>query len=445
MGGVNIDKISKYQDVNPANSSRKKQLSSILSRGWVQSLFSLLVGLYLPVFLFYQINVIGPRFFTSIQPTIVSSAIAIVGGLIVFRKMASLPGSLAQTKVVPAFLLTYGVIAIIAFGCRIELSRNLFLLSFTCVVVFQILFQYLLSYTQLPKIGVISGGKADDLLNITKFNWITIETVAEAKKYSDLPLVVDFSSSSISTDWEYFLADEIVSGRKVFSAKKLLESVTGKVQIDMITENSMGHFELDIIYSPIKKIIDFFVAFLTLCILGPLVFIPLSIAIRLDSRGPAIFKQKRIGYRGRSFTVYKFRSMHVNLEGDEGSLNTDITLSDDPRITRVGKFIRKTRMDELPQLYNVLRGEMSLIGPRPETIQLSNWYADEISFYGYRHIVKPGITGWAQVNLGHVTSIEEVREKMEYDFYYIKHFSVWLDLTIILQTIKVMITGSGSK
>ena len=167
LGGVNIDKISKYQDVNPANSSRKKQLSSILSRGWVQSLFSLLVGLYLPVFLFYQINVIGPRFFTSIQPTIVSSAIAIVGGLIVFRKMASLPGSLAQTKVVPAFLLTYGVIAIIAFGCRIELSRNLFLLSFTCVVVFQILFQYLLSYTQLPKIGVISGGKADDCILYT--------------------------------------------------------------------------------------------------------------------------------------------------------------------------------------------------------------------------------------------------------------------------------------
>jgi lipopolysaccharide/colanic/teichoic acid biosynthesis glycosyltransferase len=122
-----------------------------------------------------------------------------------------------------------------------------------------------------------------------------------------------------------------------------------------------------------------------------------------------------------------------------------MTLTDDQRITRVGRFIRRTRIDELPQIINIIRGEMSWIGPRPETLRLSEWYESEIHFYRYRHIVRPGITGWAQVNQGHVTSVEDVREKLEFDFYYVKHFTLWTDLLILVKTVIVVLTGHGSK
>jgi lipopolysaccharide/colanic/teichoic acid biosynthesis glycosyltransferase len=123
----------------------------------------------------------------------------------------------------------------------------------------------------------------------------------------------------------------------------------------------------------------------------------------------------------------------------------DITKSDDDRITAVGRFIRKTRIDELPQIVNILMGQMSWIGPRPETLRLSEWYESDIPFYRYRHIVRPGISGWAQVRQGHVADVDDVREKLEYDLYYVKHFSVWLDLLIVMHTIRVVLTGHGAK
>ena len=136
--------------------------------------------------------------------------------------------------------------------------------------------------------------------------------------------------------------------------------------------------------------------------------------------------------------------MRVQTEA-ERSRTSDMTRSDDDRITSVGRFIRKTRIDELPQLINILLGQMSLIGPRPETLNLSEWYEAEIPFYRYRHIVRPGITGWAQVKQGHVTSVDDVREKLEYDFYYVRNFSVWLDFLIVIQTLRVIFTGHGAK
>ncbi|MEO8619378.1 MAG: sugar transferase, partial [Sphingomicrobium sp.] len=118
---------------------------------------------------------------------------------------------------------------------------------------------------------------------------------------------------------------------------------------------------------------------------------------------------------------------------------------DDVRITRVGRFLRQSRLDELPQIFNILRGEMSFIGPRPEAEVLSSWYTGDVPFYRYRHVVKPGITGWAQVNQGHVATVEEINEKLQYDFFYIKYFSPWLDLLIVFRTLKVMLTGFGSR
>lgn len=157
-----------------------------------------------------------------------------------------------------------------------------------------------------------------------------------------------------------------------------------------------------------------------------------------------LFCQPRVGYRGRICTVYKFRSMrqHAGFGSDKDNA---ITKRDDDRITRVGHFLRKFRIDELPQAINILRGEMSWIGPRPEAVVLSQWYEAELPFYRYRHIVRPGVSGWAQVNQGHVAAVGDVMEKLHYDFYYIKNFSPWLDVLIVLRTIKTMFTGFGAR
>ena len=167
------------------------------------------------------------------------------------------------------------------------------------------------------------------------------------------------------------------------------------------------------------------------------------LAIKLDSPGPVLYGQARVGYRGLTFFCHKFRTMRPVVVADErGAL---ITARDDERITRVGRTLRKLRLDELPQIINILKWEMSWIGPRPEAQVLSIWYTSEIPFYRYRHVVKPGISGWAQVNQGHVAEVGEVHEKLHYDFYYIKYFSPWLDVLIFFRTIKTILTGFGSR
>jgi lipopolysaccharide/colanic/teichoic acid biosynthesis glycosyltransferase len=169
----------------------------------------------------------------------------------------------------------------------------------------------------------------------------------------------------------------------------------------------------------------------------------IALAIRLDSKGPALFRQKRVGHAGSRITVYKFRTLHVVDVEDERC--AAMTRDDDDRITRIGKVLRTLRIDELPQIFNSLMWQMSWIGPRPEAEVLSVWYTSEIPFYRYRHVVKPGISGWAQVNQGHVAQVDEVHRKLQYDFYYIKYFSPWLDILILFRTIKTMLTGWGAR
>ena len=170
-----------------------------------------------------------------------------------------------------------------------------------------------------------------------------------------------------------------------------------------------------------------------------------ALAIRFDSPGPALFRQQRVGYRAERFQVFKFRSMAMVSDQQADEMTSAITKAKDARITRFGAFLRRSRLDELPQIINILRGEMSWIGPRPEATVLSEWYEQELPYYSYRHIVRPGITGWAQVNQGHVAEVDDVREKLHYDFYYIKNFSPWLDVLIVFRTIRTILTGFGAK
>lgn len=158
-----------------------------------------------------------------------------------------------------------------------------------------------------------------------------------------------------------------------------------------------------------------------------------------------IFRQKRVGHRGRLFHVFKFRTMRVALLPPSNPLSAAMTRKLDARVTRVGAILRRSRIDELPQVFNILRGEMSWIGPRPEAQVLSRYFEGEIPFYRYRHVVKPGISGWAQVTQGHVTDGGEMQQKQNYDFYHIKYFSPCLDLLILSKTVRTMLNGFGAR
>jgi len=253
-------------------------------------------------------------------------------------------------------------------------------------------------------------------------------------------VVADLHSDELGPEWQRFLAECILAKLPVHHVRRMHEAMTGRVQIDRLSENDVGALLPSPNYSVIKRLIDVFGVLLVTPIVLPVMLL-VALAIRLDSPGPALFVQNRVGQGDRDFRIYKFRSMRANAE----SAGAQLAAVDDTRITRVGHFIRKTRLDELPQLWNVIKGDMSLIGPRPEQRKFVDQFDKEIPFYIYRHVVKPGITGWAQVTQGYAGNAEETRIKIEHDFYYIKHFSLWLDVLIVLKTLRVILTGWGAR
>ena len=254
-------------------------------------------------------------------------------------------------------------------------------------------------------------------------------------------IVADFAAD-LPDEWEAFLADAALAGRIVYQVKQLSESLTGRVELAHLSENSFGSLLPARGYFHLKSLGDFLFALMLLPLALPLMAV-VALAIRAEGPGPILFRQARIGYAGARITVYKFRTMKpVSIEDERRAAMTG---EDDERITGVGRLLRKMRIDELPQIFNILKWQMSWIGPRPEAEVLSIWYTSELPFYRYRHVVKPGISGWAQVNQGHVAEVAEVHYKLHYDFYYIKYFSPWLDLLILFRTVKTMLSGFGAR
>jgi sugar transferase (PEP-CTERM system associated) len=239
------------------------------------------------------------------------------------------------------------------------------------------------------------------------------------------------------------LLDLRLGGVVVEESGTLLERITGAVPLDGITPSSFifSHgFSVSTAHRIIRRLLSFMTAGIALSICLPLLpFIML--AVRLSSPGPVFFKQVRVGFRGRAFTLLKFRTMRQNAEAG-GAVWAS---KGDPRVTRVGRIMRKTRLDEIPQLWNVLRGDMAFVGPRPERPEFVSWLSAEIPYYDLRHMVSPGITGWAQVRYQYGASLEETRRKLEYDLYYLKHLSLGLDLLIMFETIKTIVLGRGAQ
>ena len=240
------------------------------------------------------------------------------------------------------------------------------------------------------------------------------------------------------------LLDLRLSGIAVEDATALLEKITGKIEVDELHPSwlifSEG-FRLSVAILTARRL--FAMVLSSICLLVCLPLVPFIIlGIKLSSPGPVFYRQKRVGRHGAIFTCYKFRTMRANAEADTGATWAS---DDDPRITRFGQFLRKMRLDEIPQFWNVLKGDMGFVGPRPERPEFVEWLAGEIPYYHLRHIIRPGITGWAQINYPYGASVEDAREKLRYDLYYIKNISLGLDLYVVVQTLKIVMLGRGAK
>lgn len=412
-----------------------------LFKNRVQLLGGIIVAVLLPLALRFDLGDV-PLSQSSMTNTIIGSAFALTLGFFFYRRLLDYPGTEGISYSVPVFALTYGAILISFLFLRFDYSRYLFGASYAMAVIWFTGVSILMSRFRTFRIGVVPGGSVASLPNINSVRWEKLTEPHSSTR--GLNAVVADLRNDFSPEWERFIAEMAVGGTPVFHIKQLQETLTGRVEIEHLSENTLGALNPNDLYLKIKQIIDRTGALFAIVLAAPFL-IGIAFAIRLESKGPALFRQARMGYRGNVFTLYKFRTMTTEFDTTQSERDRAITQDDDRRITRLGRFLRRTRIDELPQMINILRGEMSWIGPRPEAVPLSEWYEKELPFYRYRHIVRPGISGWAQVMQGHVAAPDEVLEKLHYDFYYIKHFSPWLDLLIVLKTIRTVLTGFGAR
>jgi sugar transferase (PEP-CTERM system associated) len=231
---------------------------------------------------------------------------------------------------------------------------------------------------------------------------------------------------------------------QIEEATTWLEKISGRIEVEHLYPSWIifaEGFRFTGSFRFVRRALNFTAGFISLLVATPLIpFI--IIAIKSDSAGPAVYRQKRVGRGGKIFTCYKFRTMRPDAEADIGPTWAD---DDDPRITRVGKILRLTRLDEIPQLWCVLRGDMAFVGPRPERPEFVEWLTREVPYYNVRHLVRPGITGWAQIRYKYGNSVQDAKEKLQYDLFYIKNASIGLDLFIMFQTIKILLLRRGAQ
>jgi lipopolysaccharide/colanic/teichoic acid biosynthesis glycosyltransferase len=426
--------------------SMRKILNAILMRLRFQLAFGLVIVAGVPFFLLQNYSL---RYTGSRDNSILVAILSLVFCLYVFRRLTAYSSVLGSAFIIPTSSLIYGLGFTLLMLLRLDYSRFFLGMSYALNVLWFYTLYYFSVIAKRHAFALVPVGQAKTLALISKADWVVLSEAAGDPRQMDKPcdaVITDFSAD-MGDDWQRYLARCALLGIPVFDYRHVREMLTGKVRIAHISENTLGTLTPNIFYMKLKTIVDFLIAILVLIVLAPVLVIA-ALLIKLDSPGPVLFRQKRIGYHGLPFHCFKFRTMvegKSSVGAEDDVLEAAKTKPNDPRITRLGRFLRKSRIDELPQIFNILKSEMSWIGPRPEVCVLSEWYEGELPFYSYRHVVKPGISGWAQVNQGHVVEVGDVHKKLQFDFYYIKNFSLWLDVSILFLTIKTIFTGSGAK
>ncbi|GGZ99243.1 hypothetical protein GCM10008090_04780 [Arenicella chitinivorans] len=289
-------------------------------------------------------------------------------------------------------------------------------------------------------LSILSTEKIDvEQLGITQISeFLSAETLKQGWQ----AIIID-PEFHPTTQEKSMLISAKLSGESVISLADYYESHWFMVPVNHISDewflHSQGFSMLgSAISARIKRLLDAVLAAALLILTAPIILF-CCLTIKVTSRGPALFKQRRVGLRGTQFTIYKLRTMHQHAEASGAQWAQE----DDPRVTRVGRFMRQTRLDELPQFWNVLRGEMSFVGPRPERPEFTDTLADEIPYYNLRNLVKPGISGWAQVIFPYGASTSDALRKLQYELYYIKHQSLLLDLNIMVRTLLTIFQRGG--
>lgn len=334
------------------------------------------------------------------------------------------------------FLFIFSALAII----RTYYSRSFLLTSYLLTLLWLACGMLFFRNSHQRQFLIVEGGLAEKLKNLTRFDWQFIKDFKEGidlKKYDGI--VVDLHAHN-NPQLLKTLANSSLQGVPVMHAAAVLEQHSGRTNLDYLAHEGLYKLAETKTYSYLKRLWEVFLILFLSPLLIPVILLTVT-AIKLESGGSVLFKQQRVGRDGELFTLYKFRSMRENTDAEDAQFAQE----DDERITKTGKVIRRFRIDELPQFWNVLKGDMSLIGPRPEQQEFVESFQEDIPFYSYRNKVRPGITGWAQVKNGYAFDLESTQKKLEHDLYYVKNLSLSLDLLIVYATLKTIVTGFGSR
>ncbi|AVX06127.1 putative sugar transferase EpsL (plasmid) [Maritalea myrionectae] len=380
-----------------------------------------------------------PQFINSLVASIVATLLAHM----LYREATYMPGPRPRLAALSTLTICFSIALFVLFIFRIEYSR---VVIFTYYIVDVFWYTFVAFYFRtryLSHIGYFNDKTISRFSAITGIRLIKITERGYLKENALDAVVFDLTSDLKMGAWVNKSVNHFkFISTPIWSAEALAEQLSGRVdvstpsQVDQSSNRSITRY---------VKVRAFFEKIVAVCVL-PFVLVLFSILfilIKLDDGGPLFFTQLRMGQGRKPFLMLKIRTMAGDKPSDDVSSNSSAFPS--LRITRVGRWLRRLRIDELPQILNILRGEMSWIGPRPHPIALSNQYNKEIAQYELRYLVPPGITGWAQVNQGHVNEINEVRTKLSYDLFYVKNISLRLDIFVVYKTIRVIITGFGAR
>lgn len=405
---------------------------------WIDASLGFVFCVVLPIPLYATVGPFSKEFGAA-ELTIVATAVAYMVVWYCGRRLDAFPRATLQGNmgyVAPIAVLTYAVVATLLLLLRLDYSRfQLFgsgiLTVLWMATVAQLRSRYLVrNYAVIPKASIAM------MPDLPACRWLDFDEVQSRRMRVDA-IVADLSLELSEAQLEA-LADAAISGVPVLDRRYIVESLTGRTPLGGLTPNEFGALLPSRQYLVVRRLVELVLTVAALPLLI-LVLIVIGAIVRYDSPGPVFFVQSRVGRRRRVFSMIKFRTMHHGVQGPS------FTKTSDPRITRVGHFLRRCRLDELPQVFNILRGEMSWVGPRPEALSLEKGYVRDIEHFALRGIVRPGLTGWAQINQGYAHEADAMRSKLEYDLYYLKHCSLWLDLVIVLRTFAVVFRGTGAR
>jgi lipopolysaccharide/colanic/teichoic acid biosynthesis glycosyltransferase len=405
---------------------------------WVDAVVGFLFCVVLPI----PIYSVGEPFahgMAGAEFTIVATAVAYMVVWYCGRRLDAFPRTALKGNigyVAPVALLTYSLIAAILLLLRLDYSRVQFFGSGLLTMLWMIGVAQLRAGYLLRIYAVMPRSSIAGLPELATCRWLDFDEAG--RRGVQIDAIVADLGTELGEGQLAALTDAAIAGVPVLDRRYIVETLTGRTPLGGLTPNEFGALLPSRQYLVVRRAVELGLTVLFLPLLV-LVMAAVAALVRFDSPGPVFFVQARIGRRGQAFPMVKFRTMY------HGAGGPSFTAEVDRRVTRVGGYLRRCRLDELPQLFNILRGDMSWVGPRPEAESLERGYVRDIEYFALRGIVRPGVTGWAQINQGYAHAPDEMRSKLEYDLYYLKHCSLWLDLVIVLRTFAVIFHGTGAR